>query len=167
MQKTLGPFAQKVLRPPAGTPRRPTCSLHWFLPVRIALRLKKPRFFNGFGGGPRGPWEGPKRSARGFPSATLPKGPQEAPKRPPRGPHGVAQRPPRGPREANQSNKQPLTHSINESISQSFNQPNDPSINHPLNQSTHQPVSPGPAECAKRLNNLRDTSAETKISSKS
>ena len=40
MQKTLGPFAQKILKLPAGTPRRPTCSIHWFLPVKAALRLK-------------------------------------------------------------------------------------------------------------------------------
>ena len=32
----------KVIRPPAAAPRRPTCSLHWFSPVRIAHRARKP-----------------------------------------------------------------------------------------------------------------------------
>ena len=92
---------------------------------------------------PRTPQEAPKRPPRGPPEAPKrpPRGPQEAPKRPPRGVQG-------GPREANQSVKQPINHSINESISQSFNQPSDPSINHSLNQSAHPSMIPGLAECA-------------------
>ena len=86
MRKTLGPFVKKVLRPPAGTLRGPTCSFYRVLQVRLALGLKNHRFFMVFGGGPRGPGETPKRRRRGVFAAMPPRGPQEATKRPPRGP---------------------------------------------------------------------------------
>ena len=38
--KTLGPFAQKVLRPPAGAPRRRMCVLYCVLQHRLASRLR-------------------------------------------------------------------------------------------------------------------------------
>ena len=102
---------QKVLRPPAGTLRGPTCSFYRVLPYKIALGLKNPGFFMFFGGGP----EAPKRPPRGLQKASLqpspqeapkrplrgpPRGPQEAPKRPPKGPQEAPSRPPRGPQEA-------------------------------------------------------------------
>ena len=139
-----------------------TPNMHFLLyfTMKAGLRTQKPLVFLMVSERPpSGPQEAPKRPTRGFPAATLPSGPQdvpkrpqeapqEAPKRPPGGPQEAPRSPPRGPQEANQSVKQPITHSINASISQSFNQPSDPSINHPLNQSTHQPIIPGPAECA-------------------
>ena len=142
MQKTLGPLVQKVLRPPAGTPRRPTCIFYYILQGKLASNLKKPSFLIVFERPPSGPQEAPKRPTRGFPAATLPSGPQEvpkrpqeapqeAPKRPPGGPQEAPRSPPRGPQEANQSVKQPITHPINASISQSLDQPSDPPANHP------------------------------------
>ena len=49
MQKTQGPFAQKVLRPPAGVPRGPTCSFYCVLQLKLALRppkLERERHFS-------------------------------------------------------------------------------------------------------------------------
>ena len=42
--KTLGPFVKKVLRPPAGTLRGPTCSFTCVLQVKLALGLENPQF---------------------------------------------------------------------------------------------------------------------------
>ena len=39
-KKTLGPFAQKVLRPPAGAPRRPMCVLYCVLQHELASGLR-------------------------------------------------------------------------------------------------------------------------------
>ena len=90
MQKTLGPFVQKVLRPPAGTPRRPTGILYCILQLKLASGLTNPWFFNGFREAPKrppgGPQEAYKRAPCGHTSKRPPRGPQEAPPRSPRGP---------------------------------------------------------------------------------
>ena len=77
---------QKVLRPPAGTLRGPTCSFYRVLPYKIALGLKNPGFFMLFWRGPGGSQEAPKRPTKGLLAAKPPRGPQEAPKRPQQGP---------------------------------------------------------------------------------
>ena len=48
MRKTLGPFVKKVLRPPAGTLRGPTCSFYCVLHHKIGIGLNTHRFFNWF-----------------------------------------------------------------------------------------------------------------------
>ena len=48
-KKTLGPFAQQVLRPPADAPRGPTCSFYCVLQLKLALRppkLERERHFS-------------------------------------------------------------------------------------------------------------------------
>ena len=82
MRKTLGPFVQKVLRPPAGTLRGPTCSLTCVLQVKLALGLNKTHFYSNFWRVPRGPG-GPQEASKRPPCS-------HAPKRPPT---------PRGPQE--------------------------------------------------------------------
>ena len=67
VKKTLGPFVQKVLGPPAGTLRGPTCSLYRVLQLKLALGAGLPQFLQEL-------FRGPKRP---------PGGPQEASKRPP------------------------------------------------------------------------------------
>ena len=49
MQKTLGPFAQKVLRPPAGAPRHGMCVFTHACQQKYASGLKNPGLFRGPG----------------------------------------------------------------------------------------------------------------------
>ena len=99
MQKTQGPFAQKGLRPPAGTPRRHMCGFHHACQQKYPSGLKNPCLFRGPRRGLQGPnlallrlWCG---SGSGQPPKRPPRGSQEAPTRPPK-------RVPRGPQEAPQ-----------------------------------------------------------------
>ena len=78
IRKTLGPFVQKVLRPPAGTLRGPTCSFTCVLQVKLALGLKTPQFLQQLLEGPKGPPGGPQEASKRPPCS-------HAPKRPPRG----------------------------------------------------------------------------------
>ena len=98
--KTLGPFVKKVLRPPAGTLRGPTCSFYCVLQVKLALGLIYPHELQQLFGGPQRP----------------PGGPQEASKRPPCS--HAPKRPPRGPQEAQSSQRGPLAHKRVTSVSQ-------------------------------------------------
>ena len=91
---------QKVLRPPAGTLRGPTCSFTCVLQVKLALGLKNPQFLQQLLEGPKGP----------------PGGPQEASKRPPCS--HAPKRPPRGPQEAQSSQSGPSLTSVSQSVSQ-------------------------------------------------
>ena len=45
MSKTLGPFGQNVLGPPAGARKGPTCSFYCVLQYKIGIGLKRPRLF--------------------------------------------------------------------------------------------------------------------------
>ena len=86
-EETLGRFVQKVIGPPAGTQRGPTCSLYGVLQIKLALGLVYPINYSNFLGVPKGPREGPKRPPRGLLAAMPPRGPQEVPhviERPPR-----------------------------------------------------------------------------------
>ena len=76
--KTLGPFAQKVLRPPAGAPGHGMCVFTHACQQKLASGLKNPGLFRGpgklFQGLPRGlrngsPGPGPPRRLQ-EPSAT-------------------------------------------------------------------------------------------------
>ena len=69
---------QKVLRPPAGTLRGPTCSFTCVLQVKLALGLKNPQFLQQLLEGPKGPPGGPQEASKRPPCS-------HAPKRPPRG----------------------------------------------------------------------------------
>ena len=75
---------QKVLRPPAGTLRGPTCSFTCVLQVKLALGLKNPQFLQQLLEGPKGPPGGPQEASKRPPCSHAPKrpprGPQEAPK---------------------------------------------------------------------------------------
>ena len=90
IQKTLGPFAQKGLRPPAGTLRGPTCSFTCVLQVKLALGLKNHQFLQQLLEGPKRPPGGLQVGPRGhhkFRTHVLNFwAPKRHPKRPPRGP---------------------------------------------------------------------------------
>ena len=77
-KKTLGPFAQKVLRPPAGAPRRPMCVLYCVLQHELASGLRILGFFIGFREAVPGP---PKRPPKRLPGARAPKPPAKSPPR--------------------------------------------------------------------------------------
>ena len=88
IKKTLGPFVEKGLRPPAGTLRGPTCSFTCVLQAKLALGLQNPQFLPQLLEGPKGPPGGPQEASKRPPCSHAPKrpprGPQEAPRRPPR-----------------------------------------------------------------------------------
>ena len=108
MRKTLRPFVQKVLRPPPGTLRGPTCSSYCVLQYKIGLGLNNPRFLMLFAGGPRGPREAPERRPRGLFAAMAPGGPQEASKRPSRGSQEALKRPQEPVQRPQEAPKRPL-----------------------------------------------------------
>ena len=117
MQKTQGPFAQKGLRPPAGTPRRHMCGFHHACQQKYPSGLKNPCLFRG----PRRGLQGPKLallrlwcgSGSGQPPKRPPRGSQEAPTRLSRG----TKRLPRGSQEAPKYNFDVALSSIRPSCS--------------------------------------------------
>ena len=77
---SAGPRAQKVLGPPAGTLRRPTCSLYCVLQVELALLSNSPQFLQHLFAGPKWPSGGPQEAFKRPPCS-------HALRRPTRGTH--------------------------------------------------------------------------------